>query len=742
MKFIRKYLRSRRRAALNVPSTSDTSSAPNIPTAIEKFTPEAFVFEPRRSYALPNHDGTLAIYTIRSNEIDGCQSVDLHVIDIATGDSRLLARQVSEVTWLGDGSNTVLFTEVSLLDTTIRTIDAGMSPSERQEVGYMSSRLEHLRIKPLQDGSIALAVIALTNADGSLRDTTAETTSGGGLVYDNYRVQEFNKFVSSERYSIFYSSLTKVKGHWELTGPLHNALPTANLEPIGAYVSYDPSDNYDISQRGITLAACDPKNTASTAVYYVPIDSFAKASVHGPVKVGAGSEGIHEDSRNARFSPDGSAIASLRNTYAAPDKYQIYIHRLGSSKAINVYDMVIGKEWSLIPTSFEFAPNGHSLYMTAEHRGRTGLYKVDLQPNGSPKTLLCDGSVESFYPLSENDTERLLVTSSSLVESSLYQIVDANGDREPTVVSSATNHGARFNLSPSQVSEISFQGGGDYHVRAWMVRPRSFDESRKHPLVILVHGGPKYSWNDKWVNSMFHLPLWAEQGYVVVAPNITGSIGYGVEFTRAIQDNWGGRPYEDLVKCMEYLENVPYIDTDNAVIAGASYGGYMVNWIQGHPLGRRFKAMVCCCGVFDIPTNLLQSDMINDSGDTFGGSPRLWESQEGVERYNPARPDLLPNWTTPMLVVHGAMDYRCPIANGLATFHALQLLGTPSKFLVFPFEGHGIGNDGNLLQYYHEVFAWINKYTGIANRTKVVDDPKPESSDIKNSGIENCVISR
>lgn len=296
----------------------------------------------------------------------------------------------------------------------------------------------------------------------------------------------------------------KKEDGWKITAPLHNALANTKLEaPPNIYEPVDARDDYDISEGGIIFAAeepgiKDPLLIGISNIYHVRLDSFAAASVHKPTRIGAQSEYLNGFSSHPRFSPDRSLIAFLRSPKLQPEKRQIYIHKIGTPNAIDVFGMVTGKIWPLIPSGFEFAPSGHVLYITAEDTGRVGLYKVDLLPSAYPRALLRNGSVMSFYPLGQDNNERLLVTSSSLVESSLYHIIDADADHEPIVVSSATKHGAKFGLSSKQVSEIYFEGGGDYCVHAWMIKPSNFDESRKYPLAILVHGGPISAWNDGW----------------------------------------------------------------------------------------------------------------------------------------------------------------------------------------------------------------------------------------------------
>ncbi|KAI0890296.1 prolyl oligopeptidase [Annulohypoxylon maeteangense] len=683
--------------------------------ASKKFTSNLLVSMPYRYGAIPNHDGTLALYEKISSSKDRRGPIyQLRIMNIATGGSYPLRNNFMEVgaTWLGDGTNRIAYYDSTYDYMTIQNVDCQTEYNSCRIGGSVKS----FRLKPLEDGSIAIVMLGFTDAEGRFcypRDVKPEHD---GMVFDSYRVQEISRY-TDKKYSIFYSTLSRSgPDGWEIKQPLHNILAGTKLEPFNNL-------DLDISQGGITFAAkdLDEKDTSliycSSNIYYIQVDSFTTATVHKPEKLGGQDKEPHGYNWNhsPKFSPDGSQIAF----YRSPNR--ICINRLGSPNVTDVFGTATDKGCSLIPMGFEFARDGRSLYMTAEDLGRVGLYKLDLQPGAYPKTLLRDGSVAAFFPFVENNEEKLLVSSSSFVDNSIYRIVNTDGDPTPTLISSVTEHGAKIGLSSKQISEIYFEGGGDYLVHAWMMKPSHFDESRQYPLAILVHGGPRSAWNDAW-NWEANPLLWAEKGYIVVAPNITGSTGYGLEFQEAIRDNWGGRPYDDLVKCMDYLETVPNIDINNAVIWGGSYGGYLVNWIQGHPLGRRFKAMISRSGVFDLPTYLLQRDILFNTFD-FDGSPLLWENAEGLERYNPARPDLLRKWKTPMLVVHGTHDYRCPLSEALCAFHTLQALGTPSRLLLFRGEGHGsVGGPANKLEYQRQVFAWVNKYTGNADEADVVDD--------------------
>lgn len=274
----------------------------------------------------------------------------------------------------------------------------------------------------------------------------------------------------------------------------------------------NPTDEFDVSDQGIVFTATkrnvgDPAKVGLSDIYYVPLDSFTEPAALAPVQIplqveaSPGSASKNGYCSQPRFGPNG-LIAFMRASVARPLDISIYIKHVESKNAIDVFTMVTGKKGNLTPSGFEFALDGHSLYVHAHDGGRTGLYKLELQPNAEPRTMVRNGSVSAYYPLRQDKggINKLLVTSSSIVEPWIYQIVDADmgAEAQPCVVSRASQD-INLGLSQKQVSEIYFEGGGDYVVQAWVVTPRDFDPVRKrYPLCLLVHGGPNGCWEDAW----------------------------------------------------------------------------------------------------------------------------------------------------------------------------------------------------------------------------------------------------
>ncbi len=275
-----------------------------------------------------------------------------------------------------------------------------------------------------------------------------------------------------------------------------------------------------------------------------------------------------------------------------------------------------------------------------------------------------------------------------------------------------TRHNAALmaGLDVSRAEPFAFKGADGADVAGWLVKPPGFDPSKKYPVVFLIHGGPQGAWHDEWHNR-WNYGLFAAPGYAVVAINPRGSTGYGQEFTDQISRDWTGRVYEDLMKGLDHaLKAYPFLDPDRMAAAGGSYGGFMVNWIAGH--SDRFRALVSHAGVFDLTSMYGTTEELWFAEWEFGGVP--WESPKIYLDQAPSA--FAGAFKTPTLVLHGALDFRVPEAQGLGMFTALQRKGVPSRFVLFPDENHWILKPANRVAWWREVHGWLGKYLKVGDR--------------------------
>jgi dipeptidyl aminopeptidase/acylaminoacyl peptidase len=300
---------------------------------------------------------------------------------------------------------------------------------------------------------------------------------------------------------------------------------------------------------------------------------------------------------------------------------------------------------------------------------------------------------------------RLLFARDSLVSPVELYVMPAGGGepRQITHLNDQRLSGIEF----GRYKQFSFHGANTDEVFGYLIYPVGFDPNKTYPLAFLIHGGPQGSFDDHW-HYRWNPQIYAGHGYATVMIDFHGSTGYGQDFTDAINGDWGGAPFVDLMKGLDHvLSRHPWIDSDRMAAAGASFGGYMINWIQGQT--DRFKALVCHDGNLDELMAYYDTEELWFPEWEHGGTP--WENPEGYRKHSPI--NHVQNWKTPELVIHGALDYRVVDTQGLATFNALQRLGVPSRLLYYPDENHWVLKPVNSIQWHKVVLDWMDRWTAL-----------------------------
>jgi dipeptidyl aminopeptidase/acylaminoacyl peptidase len=253
------------------------------------------------------------------------------------------------------------------------------------------------------------------------------------------------------------------------------------------------------------------------------------------------------------------------------------------------------------------------------------------------------------------------------------------------------------------MEKFKYPGALGDSIDTYLFKPPGFDASKKYPCLMIIHGGPQVGFLDAF-SFRWNMMTYAAHGYVVVAPNFHGSSGYGQKFMEQISGDWGGAAFEDVMKCADWAATQPYIDANRMGAAGASYGGFMINWILGHT--DRFKVLVSHAGVYNLESEYGVTEELWFPEWEFKGPP--WKNRELYDKFSPHR--FAANFKTPTLVTHGELDYRVPIDQGLQLFTALKRQGIESRLLYFPDEGHWIGKLKNSRLFYTTVFDWLDRY--------------------------------
>jgi dipeptidyl aminopeptidase/acylaminoacyl peptidase len=473
--------------------------------------------------------------------------------------------------------------------------------------------------------------------------------------------------------------------------------------PDGATTDLTPLDR-DVPTLALGGAdvAVSPVGT-EVAIVYNP-DSIVATSTNNDIFVmgpdGSSREAVTTSPANdnsPQYSPDSRYLAYLAMSLPGfeADRQQLWIYERATGRRSSV----TGK-WDRSIQAFQWLPDSRAVIAEVEERGGHNIYRIEVP--GGRTTLLVSGGLNSAPQISARANLMVFLRQSVNRPIEVF-LTDLNGKnlRQLTKVHDATL--ATLDLWPADT--LRFTGAAGDSVFGWLVKPPGFDPSKKYPLIYLIHGGPQSAWLDQWV-TRWNYALFASRGYVVAAVNPHGSTGYGQSFTNSISRNWGGLPYEDLMKGLDVVVALPYVDSTRMGAAGASYGGYMIYWIAGQT--DRFKVLVAHDGVFNPLSMSGTTEELWFTNWEFGGQPASQVARGVMEKWSPA--NYVSNWKTPMLVVHSQDDYRVDLSEGLQAFTALKLRHVPAKFLYFPDEGHWILGTRNRRVWWSTVLDWLDQY--------------------------------
>jgi dipeptidyl aminopeptidase/acylaminoacyl peptidase len=413
-----------------------------------------------------------------------------------------------------------------------------------------------------------------------------------------------------------------------------------------------------------------------------------------------------------RYSPDGEYLAFLgaeKPGYEA-DRLRIKLLNRNSRKLQSSTE-----KFDRSPTELDWKEDSSGLYFLAPDRGYISLYDLDIS---SGKILQYSSGIFQ-NSMRHFPGGRILISRETATRPADLHIMKV-GEGKPIDLENGANRPANFDQETRKITDHGslfqgdidlnplepfwFEGADNDPVHGFLLKPPNFDPSRKYPLLFIIHGGPQSAFFDHF-HFRWNPQLFASPGYVVVEINPRGSIGYGQEFTDQISGDWGGRCYEDLMKGLDHVLNTfDFIDPEHLAAAGASFGGFMVNWIEGHT--DRFNVLVSHDGIFNQETMSYMTEELWFDIWEHGGMPH--DNHETFLKYSPHM--YVQNFQTPMLVIQGEQDFRCPVSEGVSLFTALQVMKVPSKFLYFPDEGHWVLKPANSEVWYKTILDFIEEY--------------------------------
>lgn len=394
------------------------------------------------------------------------------------------------------------------------------------------------------------------------------------------------------------------------------------------------------------------------------------------------------------YSPDGKYIAY--RTHLIPgfeaDRFRVAVYNTQT-----LLSEVLTESFDYTTDDLSWSADSKSIYFTANAQGYNPVYKVDVQSKNIIK-VTDDKSVRG-YQLSK-DEQNLYLTFTTIEKPGEIYSYNVNGSEYSQITYFNKKFTEEVDIRPAEQMWVDGADGVPVHV--FVVKPHGFDVNKKYPLVINVHGGPQMQWMDSFRGDW---QVYAGSGYVTAFFNPHGSTGYGSKYTEAISKDWGGKVYEDVMKVTDALTKLSYVDSNKIGAMGWSYGGYMMNWLQGQT--KKFKCFASMMGIFDLESMWGATEELWFANWDLGGQP--WNS-EIYQKYSPS--NYVQNFSTPTLIITGEKDYRVPYTQSIQYFNTLQTLGIDSRLIIFKNDGHWPSGLKSMPLYYNAHLEWFHKYLG------------------------------
>jgi len=656
------------------------------------FTADHLVRLDRVGSPILSPHGSKVVYSLRKTDMDANKGrTDLWWTNVSDGQTHRLTSHKANDTdpgWSPHGEHVYFLSSRSGSSQLWRiAIDGG----EATQVTDLPIDVGTFRVPASGDRLLVSLEVYLDCEDLACtraREDALEKSPTTGVIFDRLFMRHWDHWLSARHSQLFSIGLNE-----EGVGEGEPLLLSKGINADIPSRVWGGNEEYQVSRDGSTLYFSarirdrDEPISTNFDIYAAPMDG------DGPALNLTDSNPAWDT--QPVLSPDGRSLAYLAMARAGfeSDRFQIMIRDLKSGRT-----RALAADWDRSASSMKFTSDGAFLIVNAQDQGNKTLWRIDVA-SGERHKLVNHGSVSSF----DAGPGVVVFARDDLQSPSEIYALEA-GSTEARQLSFFSAPQLQ-DVEMGDYEQFSFVGADQETVYGYVVKPAGFQKGKQYPVAFLIHGGPQGSFGNHF-HYRWNPQTYAGQGFAAVFIDFHGSTGYGQAFTDSISGDWGGSPLIDLqLGLSAALDKYEFLNGEKVCALGASYGGFMINWIAGN-WPQRFDCLVNHDGSFDKRMMYYSTEELWFPEWENGGP--YFAKPENYEKYNPV--NHVKNWQTPMLVIHGQLDYRVPVTQGIATFTALQRRGIPSKFLYFPDENHWVLKPHNSLQWHSEVNQWLHRY--------------------------------
>jgi dipeptidyl aminopeptidase/acylaminoacyl peptidase len=564
--------------------------------------------------------------------------------------------------------------------------------------------------------SKTLAGISSTELFKKTAELDEKKTISNYKLYDRLYIRRWDHWVDKKRSHLFIQPLAKFQRNGVISYTLQSEAVDlmAGVETDVPVPPFGDASHYDIALDGSEIAYSALLNNSSSIAWSTDVNIYTVAVQLSTTTNQTGSMTVSNTTiqlglavkissspgyeQNPVYSPDNSSIAylSMLTPMYESDRSRIMIYNRKTKQTKQ-----IASNWDYSAQCTVWTADSKKIITTVDKNAHNQLFIVEVGgENATPQALVSNST--NLNPVIVRD--RIIFQQDSFQRPAELFSIKLNG--EGLLPLSQINASKLKPIQFGEAKSLEWTGGNKDKIQGWLLYPVGYsaNSSAKFPLAVVIHGGPQGSIGDHW-HYRWNPQTLTAHGYAVFCPNFHGSTGFGQKFTDSISGDWGGKPLEDILSGVDYvLRENSWIDSNRVGALGASYGGYMINWINGH--SNRFKCLINHDGIFNGVQMYYTTEELFFDEHEHGGTP--YERAQLYDKWSPH--NYVQNWQTPCLVIHGGADYRVPEGEGIATFTALQRKGIPSKFLYFPLENHWVLNPANSLIWHQNVLNWLNSF--------------------------------